>query len=192
MVYRDRKGRIRKFTTKVKLVTEVWSKRTGRKVKGVTLNKVEEGRPVSRRFSSRARALYHQRVSEFDAKPKYLDRHVFHYDNFVSYQVPKKWSNQINNTVEMDGFAVFSLKVYLPGKERPLETETISFTEEKSWRVMREIIATMIIQLLRSNRIRTSPKKLAGKNPYWKTRKGVRQWEYFKKYEVELVMKVFA
>lgn len=190
IVYRDRKGRRRKFSSKIKLIAEVYSKRSKKRV-GI-LNAIDKKtkRPVLRRFSTRARALHHKRAYAPGLRVKFTsDIYPIKYDNFVQYQIPNRFADELNDIITMGSGVKFSVKIYLPGKSKPLETTTIFHDKKRARSDYKEIIATMIISTLRDNRIRTSPKHHASSNPYWKTRKGVAPWVHYKEYGIELQIK---
>lgn len=184
--YRDRKGRLRSFTSKVLLRAEVWKN-------GKPTNKIlntfhkKTKKVVYRRFSSKERALYHRQVlDDFEYKPSAFLSHRVRSSQLIESQIPKKWIDKIKQVIQMDDICLYSVKIYLE-KGIVLETQTVTAEHTKN---LEADIATMIIATLRANRIRTSAKKWSGKKPYWATKtKGIGEWRFYRSYEIELVIR---
>lgn len=190
VVYRSVKtGQRRKFDSRVKLYAEVYSKKSGKRIGYV--NKVENNQPLPRRFSNKARLIYHEgRKPTKTLQEKLFDKTFsINYSRYVRDQIPDWVSETLNEQIDRKGFVQFSCK--MSGKDNKglfqnLESTINRFENERSKKEWLDILESIILHTLRANQIRTSPKKYSKGREYWKSHKGIAEFHYLKKYLVQI------
>ncbi len=191
VVYRSiRTGKRKKFDSRVRVYAEVWSKRSGKRIGYV--NKVVEGKAIPRRFSNKARLIYHEgrKASKSRIDKTYERFFNINYNNWIPDQIPEWVSELFNSEVKKTGTVQFVLR--MTGKDNKGISRDIKSNPYRSdfLRIHKywvDTLTTIIVQALRGNQIRTSPKKYS-KSRYWFKGKNIAEFHYLKKYKVEIIL----
>lgn len=191
VVYRGaRSGKRRSFTSRAKLLAEVYSKKSGKRIGYI--NKMHGIQPIPRKFSNKARLIYHEgrKISKKREEITHADTFSINYNNWVPDQIPNWFTTLLNNHIDQKSYIQFKLGIKgMDNKKllQDLKSESYNAIKEKTHREWLDILTTLIIQTLRGNKIRTSPKKYS-KSRYWYSGKNIAQWHYVKKYRVRLII----
>lgn len=163
IVYRDRKGRIRKFSPRLKLKAEVRSKKTKARIRWISKE--------PRYFTKKQVALYHKRKkTPIKTKAKKIETQMISIkmNRDITSQIPSSFVKPINDSIKMDGYVVFGVHVVTPKQE--FFTTTVYYDQTNIPSFWKDVVRSQIVQELRKNKVRTSPKAISKRmgNTYWK------------------------
>lgn len=172
VVYRDRKGRLRKPRRDLLLYAEVRSRKTGKRIG--YLNKVKAGKPMPKRYSSNQRAFVEvapgERFSDFDAEEELTEAKDLNFTLYSSdmlyNQIPESLWDSVNERVDFEGqiYITFDLRT---GRGERIGTKGFYLDERLGFEQFKHLVVADLLMAFNQINIRMSPKKFA------KRRRGV-------------------
>lgn len=167
VIYRDRKGRIRKPRKDTLLVAEVRSRKSKRRVG--FLNSIDKKRktPEPRRFTSTQRAMYERRfiekLPEKRRQPSDLEFTVYSSD-FIKNQIPTRVVDRIRDEINLQGYVKLGIEIWTNKGER-IVSDAVYWDDENM--LASHIETHLFLSIVNASRemmVRASPKKYA-RNP---------------------------
>lgn len=161
IVWRDKKGRVRKPRSSLLLIAEVRSRKTGKRVG--FLNKIEKGKIVPRRFVSGQRAF--AKTPHAEPSPRKRLREEFSFDIFssdmIQNQIPRELFDLIIDTIKTDDWVQVHFDLSTKRGEYT-RTVGIYFDDPKmGFDFFTNSVVHAILSGLNELNIRMSPKKFA-------------------------------